>query len=341
MLNPTKEQIKQILAKVKDFKDNQESISRPVAELFMLMGIKPEILSNPNNNTIPDDVYAAVTALVDNPEVTIKNDKVVLSSDVANFQRSGHPSHIAKINLTVFDGNLYMQAFYGNSKEESVLRNVVVTTGTYTNGEVVVRTMQGNYRIRNHYSDPSKYDGSGFYEIHEYGADGIEYGKRGISVANTPDKRLPLTLESLLDQDHYLRSEGLIEPISAHMQKDIPLAIGSLSYVTNEYLYYRYYNEIDKLHAFEHTKQGVIKNGLDFNLEDEHGIDNIYRNGVGTLNALTEEQYEARRNHFYMFGNMEEVQKKSPLASAKLAEAKKKFEDQDVASTSTNKTSKM
>lgn len=338
-MKPTIEEIKEVLYKIKECKDTQNSLRQPVDDLFYLLRIKPDIPLNPNYKAIPDDLYTMIVSLANNPEsiiLTEVDDKIILSLN-SDFKRPGHDSHMAQIKLEVSKGGVNAEAFYTNSKSQKVLRTVEITTGVYVSGENVIRTMEGIYTIKENDLDYNKCNGNGFYMIHEYGSDGIEYGRRGITVANDTEKITPLTYERVKGQDSIVRTQGLNRKINANIQKDAATAIYRGSYVTNEFVYYRTPNAIDKLYVVEKDQTGVKARGVDFNLYDEHGIDNINRYGVGTGNVFSEAEYTAKREYFYTFENIASVQQKSPLSAVQLEIDRRKFIEEASTTKSTHR----
>ena len=64
---------------------------------------------------------------------------------------------------------------------------------------------------------------------------------------------------------------------------------------------------------------------LEVDLILQHGTDRIIRRGVGTSNILSEDDYNARRDAYYMSCDIDEEKRKSPLSKESIDKAYEKY----------------
>ncbi len=316
----TKENLKVALKNIIEARNShgEISVSRPIVELLLLMGLDPEILQNPNQNVIPDEVYATIEALSNNADINIINQEHVVSlkTNHGSFQRVGHNNHTAVVELKVVNGNLKLQVFHKNHEGIPVLRSVEIATGEYSNGKHVVRTLEGNYRVSP--LDTNFKRGTSYYNIHEYNSDGIEGGLRMVELSNKIpiQSMLSSTFDGLKEMDGMMRQIGILHGISADMQANQQLLFDKKSYVDKEVIYYRG-DDLSRVVSSVRDKDGNTKSGLVFTYYNQYGVDNLgYHAEPARSELLTEEEFQTQLDAFYSDpSNLERLKAKSSQAA--------------------------
>ena len=314
--------IREILANINEKKKSGASVSRYIAELLVKLGVKEEILKNPNNNTTPKELYSTILALSESNDIRITPSGVEIRAQSVMASQNGEKKP-TDIVLSIKDGDISIKQFYKKDEKEVKVKSTEITTGTYSDGETVVRTLDGEYSLSDKNPGSREYNGEGVYTVNEFGSDGVQMGTRVISVQNTPSKVIgPLSYENLYAQERYTRSYGLSTPISADMQKDILLSHRQSPSVKGEFVYYRNPEEIDKLNVVENYDS--VRSGVEFALFSEHGTDSIRR--IGVVEDISKERYDRERQEFYSSKeNIEEMKRKSPLASTRIEASAQKY----------------
>lgn len=320
-----REEVLEILGKIRENSSTGKSVSNEIAQLLMATGVKKGIINNPNSNSIPKEVYAAIQALTEFDKVTVKDGRIEIYAPNAMVLQDGEKKP-TEVILIIEDGKITLKQFYKTDYNEANLKVTEVNTGRYTNGEEVVRTLSGEYTLKDPSSYAStEYTGNASYIINEFASDGVQMGTRVISGENNPSKSMTsLTAGSLIGQDLEVRRVGLYNPISADNQKDLVTVHDRSPYITGEFLYYRDSREVDKFHVIENYDS--VRSGVEFALFGEHGTDDIRR--IGVVEDISEERYESERQQFYSDErNIEEAKAKSPLASKRIDESVERFKE--------------
>ena len=306
----------------------QGNNKKTIDELFGVLGVSNDFLMNPNNSLIPYKVEKMIYALAQShPFVQIDNDgTITIRGTGCVTEYYAGESYNGNITLSVKDGELFIDFYHSDSLDnKNTVEHYETAIGKYSDGTKVVRTLNGSYSVKRDAREGG-YAGNGFYEFREFNADGVQMGLTGVGINNNLNNSFSLGESQLIAQDRYLRVYGLhgVEKISAHMQRDIP-PLSDSPFISHVYTYYRDESDIEKLHVIEKESGKSSKSGYDFAFGGEHGSDNILRNGVGTLNMMSMEEYEDRRSSFYINGDIDEEKRKSPLSSKLIDDAYEKF----------------
>lgn len=321
------EQLRSLLKKVEHAVDYYGGlfITKTITDLFTLMGVKEEILGNPNKKAIPLDVYSILRSLTSRALIEVTDNSIVIKQDNTRFKRSGHLEHRAKVVLEVFNGELKTQAFYKNFKDDNVLRTCEVLTYKNVDGDEVIKTMEGDYRVEanSHYI-------IGTYLIKDFSLNGLNNGVRKIITENPYGFISSPSFDSFVSLDAMVRSKGLEVPINAKTPKDVSLMVAD-SYVIDDVIVYRNDNEIDKVHVKLSYFRGNYKEYLCFPCYCSHGIDDLdydYNYFGDDSRLLAEDEFDKTRAHFYASSDIEYTKmRSSKVAIFKLDEIKKKIDN--------------
>lgn len=325
-MNISAEQIREILSKINDKRESGASVSDEIAELLMLSGVKGEIIHNPNPNSIPREVYSVIKSLNSYSDIKI-TDKGIEIAATANIYQRGEKKP-TEVLLIISDGDITLKQFYKEADNEAKLKVTEIKTGKYTDGKAVVRTLNGEYTVKDDSPSNKNYTADGFYRINEYSSEGIQMGTRGVTTHNDPSKtNNSLDANFLMSQDRYTRTWGVNPQISANLQKNMTIGRDQSPYVKGEYIYYRDDNELDKLHVIENYNS--LRSGVEFAFFEEHGTDDIHR--IGVVEDISEDRYNSEREQFYSKeSNIEDIKQKSPLASKKIDEEAERYKKEAV-----------
>ena len=317
-----KESIEEQIKKLSSVSEHSETKGLQILQLLESIGINKEILKNPNNNVIHDDLYQFIMRLSSNCDVEVKGDKVRINA-VENVYLD-NDNRKCQVTIVAENGDLSVQCFYDKqNKEEAVLKSYELTAKQKLDGDTYTRTLYGKYSLKD--IDGDEYQGNGDYTINEFASNGIQTQTRGIRTHNEPKKsQTALDYYNLLNQEKYVNTYISSLPISAKTSNDFLFTNKDSPFLSEEYLIKRELDNIEKYEVMDYTKGEETRTGVSFAFFDEGGVTSIHRFGVG--NNISEETYQAQRDEFYSNPqNVEDLKEKSELAKDQIEELYQKY----------------